>query len=136
MWYITVGTIVIVFAVGAVCTFLTQLTPTQHAPSLVYQSKSMLIIYLWQWCIAYGILGWVPTIPIQAYWNLTLPATRYAFGSLEVETFVATYTSLTATNMILDMIILAIPAPLLLYNKTSSAKSRWALICLFSIGSL
>lgn len=96
----------------------------------------MLIIYLWQWCIAYGILGWVPTIPIQAYWNLNLPATRYAFGSLEVETFVSTYTSLTATNMILDMIILAIPAPLLLYNKTRSTKSRWALICLFSIGSV
>lgn len=38
--------------------------------------------------------------------------------------------------MILDMIILAIPAPLLLYNKTSSGKSRWALICLFSIGSM
>ncbi|KAL1870145.1 hypothetical protein Daus18300_005209 [Diaporthe australafricana] len=38
--------------------------------------------------------------------------------------------------MILDMIILAIPAPLLLYNKTGSRKSRWALIGLFSIGSL
>lgn len=78
----------------------------------------------------------MPTIPVQAYWNLALPAARYAFGSLEVEAFVSTYTSLTATNMILDMIILAIPAPLLLYNKTDSTKSRWALICLFSIGSL
>lgn len=38
--------------------------------------------------------------------------------------------------MILDMIILAIPAPLLLYNKTSNAKSRWALFCLFGIGSM
>ncbi|KAG6355728.1 hypothetical protein INS49_003692 [Diaporthe citri] len=94
------------------------------------------IVIVFAWCIGYGILGWVPTIPIQAYWDLTLPATRYAFGSLEVETFVYTYTSLTATNMILDIIILAIPAPLLLYNKTSSTKSRWALICLFSIGSM
>ena len=75
-------------------------------------------------------MGWVPTIPVRAYWNLSIPATRYAFGSLEVDEFVATYTSLTATNMILDMIILAIPAPLLLYNKTSNMKSRWALICL------
>lgn len=94
------------------------------------------IIIVAAWSIAYGIMGWVPTIPIRAYWNLTIPATRYAFGSLQVDEFVATYTSLTATNMILDMIILAIPAPLLLYNKTQNRKSRWALIGLFSIGSL
>ncbi|KAK2614736.1 hypothetical protein N8I77_001541 [Diaporthe amygdali] len=102
LWYITVGTIIIVSG----------------------------------WCIAYGFLAWVPTVPVEAYWNLAIPATRYAFGSLSVDTFVATYTSLTATNMILDMIILAIPAPLLLYNKTSSRKSRWALVGLFSVGSM
>lgn len=150
MWYTTVGTITIVFAVREVRNHLAPAhlrfqdgtfdqpnalpCPVCRKSSLVL--KSILIFHLRQWCIAYGILGWVPTIPVQAYWNLTLPATRYAFGSLEVEAFVATYTSLTATNMILDMIILAIPAPLLLYNKTSNAKSRWALICLFSIGSL
>jgi hypothetical protein len=96
----------------------------------------MLIVNSAQWSIAFGVMGWAPTIPVRAYWNLTIPATRYAFGSLEVEEFVATYTSLTASNMILDMIILAIPAPLLLNNSTQNAKSRWALICLFTIGSV
>lgn len=54
------------------------------------------------WCLAYSILGWIPCVPVYAYWNLTLPAVRYAYGSLYVGPFVATYTSMTASNMVLD----------------------------------
>lgn len=135
------------------------------------------------WCLAYSILSWIPTVPVSAYWNLTMPAVRYAYGSLYVEPFVLTYTSMTASNMVLDskslsmdvligfmlcdayqnsfkkqrrtscvarhrcvcerihandtlVIILGLAGPILLYNKTSDWRSRWSLLCLFSIGSV
>lgn len=88
------------------------------------------------WCLGFGFLAWFPCLPVEAYWNLSVPAiARYGFGSMMVEPFVATYTSLTTTNMILDLIILALAAPLLLYGKQSSSK-RWALISLFCVGSM
>lgn len=68
------------------------------------------IVIVALWCIAYSILGWIPTVPVYAYWNLTMPATRYAYGSLYVEPFVLTYTSMTASNMVLDSKLLVVAA--------------------------
>lgn len=65
-----------------------------------------------------------------------MPATRYGFASLYVVPFVSIYTSLTASNMVLDIIILALAAPLLLYSQDSNEKSRWALMLLFAFGSM
>lgn len=87
------------------------------------------------WTLAFGFLAWVPCIPVPAYWDLTVPTrARYAFGSLYVEPFVTTYTSLTTTNMILDLAILGLAAPLLLYGQPKS--KRWALVSLFCVGSM
>lgn len=87
------------------------------------------------WTISFGFLAWVPCIPVPAYWDLSVPATvRYGFGSLYVEPFVTTYTFLTTTNMVLDLLILGLAAPLLLYGKPKS--KRWALVSLFCIGSM
>lgn len=86
------------------------------------------------WCLAFGFLAWVPCIPVVAYWDLTVPAIRYAFGTKYVEVFVTTYTSLTSTNMVLDLIILAFATPLLLYGQPKS--KRWALFALFGVGCM
>lgn len=95
------------------------------------------IVVVTLWCLAYSILAWMPTIPVQAYWNLEMPATRYAFGALYVEPFVEVYMNLTGTNMVLDMIILGLAVPLLVNNnKTESKKSRWAVCTLFIFGSM
>lgn len=88
------------------------------------------------WSTGYAVLGWVPTLPVSAFWDFSVPAVRYGFGALDVAPFVAVYTSLTASNMGLDMVILGLAAPLLLYKKDSNARSRWALIFLFAMGSL
>lgn len=60
------------------------------------------IVFVSLWGLAYGLLGWIPCVPVSAYWNLTKPAVRFAYGSLYVEPFVVTYTSMTASNMVLD----------------------------------
>lgn len=88
------------------------------------------------WCLAFGYLATVPCLPVAAYWDVTIPATRYAFGSLFVEPFVSVYTSMTTSNMILDLIILGLAAPLLLYGKGQENRKRWALVSLFFVGSM
>lgn len=88
------------------------------------------------WGLVFAVLAWVPTIPVYAYWNLNVPATRYAFGSIYVGPFVAVYTSLTATNMMLDLIILCLAVPLFVQSRAENNSSRWALLSLFTIGSM
>lgn len=94
------------------------------------------IVIVALWSTIFGVLGWVPCVPVNAFWDLTRPATRYGFGSLYVVPFVSIYMSLTASNMALDMVILGLAAPLLLYHKESTERSRWALVSLFGFGSM
>lgn len=76
------------------------------------------IVVVALWGVTYGILAWIPTVPVKAYWNLTMPATRFAYGSLYVEPFVAVYSSHAATNMVLDSKCLNIPSFLKLTEET------------------
>lgn len=86
------------------------------------------------WSLAYSALGWVPCMPVSAYWDLTIPATRWGFGTEYAGQFVTIYTALTASNMALDMVVLGLAAPLLLVSKSDNV-SRWSLLCLFGLGS-
>ncbi|KAI3392442.1 hypothetical protein diail_5686 [Diaporthe ilicicola] len=75
---------------------------------------------------------------LRAYWDWTIPDSqvlRYGFGSHDVDTFVATYLTNAATNVVLDLIIFAIPIPLYLENGIQT-KSRWALSGLFVLGAM
>lgn len=95
------------------------------------------IVVVALWSLVYSILAWIPTIPVYAYWDISVPASRYAFGSIYVEPFVAIYTSLTATNVLMDLVIQSLAVPLFLRNSKAESKcSRWSLFCLFSIGSV
>lgn len=130
-----------------------KLTPVDATPELallfqylrVYEkgcafrkATIMTIIVVCLWSAMFAVLAWVPCVPIRAYWDYDIPAVRYAFGTFDVDQFIATYTSLTASNMVLDMVILGLAAPLLLYGAEgqTDARSRWALVSLFGIGSL
>lgn len=84
------------------------------------------IVIVALWSLAYSILGWIPTVPVYAYWNLGMPAARYAYGSLYVEPFVLTYTSMTASNMVLDSkcLSLAVLIALILLLRSTSKQHR------------
>jgi len=59
-----------------------------------------------------------------------MPATRYGYGSLDVESFVGTYESHAATNMLLDAVVLAIAVPMF-FKQGMRKNSYWGLLGLF-----
>lgn len=91
------------------------------------------------WSLVFAVMAWVPTVPVYAYWDLDVPATRYGFGSIYVEPFVAVYTGLTSSNMVLDLVILFLAVPLFVSSGNGAKEERYsrrALVSLFTIGSL
>lgn len=101
----------------------------------MWMTTILLIVITALWGMAYGILAWFPTSPVSAYWDLTAPAARYAYGSLEVEGFVATYESHAAVNMMLDALVLAVAVPLF-FKPGMRKNSYWGLLTLFLLGGL
>ncbi|TQN64425.1 hypothetical protein CSHISOI_10995, partial [Colletotrichum shisoi] len=91
------------------------------------------IVFTSLWSLAYSFLGWVPCLPVRAYWDWSVPATRWAYGSLTPEIFSATYESHSAINVALDLLVLAIPIPI--YFRTNVPfKSKLGLLALLAIG--
>ncbi|WQF85827.1 hypothetical protein CDEST_10841 [Colletotrichum destructivum] len=91
------------------------------------------IIFTSLWSLTYSFLGWVPCLPVRAYWDWSVPATRWAYGSLTPEIFSATYESHSAINVALDLLVLAIPIPI--YFRTNVPfKSKLGLLALLAIG--
>lgn len=94
-----------------------------------------LVVFTGIWGLAFGILAWFPTSPVDAYWDLTKPAARYAYGTLDADTFVATYESHAAVNMLLDAIVLAVAVPLF-FKRGMKEGSYWGLMTLFIVGGM
>lgn len=103
--------------------------------SKMWITSLALIIFTALWGLAFGVLAWFPTSPVDAYWDLTKPATRYAYGTLDVETFVATYESHAAINMLLDAMVLAVAVPLF-FKPGMKRNSYWGLMTLFIVGGM
>lgn len=102
----------------------------------VFRKATVVSIYLVAiWSFVYAILAWVPTLPVSGYWDFTRPAIRYAFGTQDADVFVATYTSIMATSMLFDLIIMCLAIPLFLSQNAGGESSRWALLALFIVGS-
>ncbi|OLN95789.1 hypothetical protein CCHL11_02727 [Colletotrichum chlorophyti] len=91
------------------------------------------IIFTSVWASCYATLGWIPCIPVNAYWDWTIPAKRWAYGSLDANVFAATYESHAAVNVVLDLLVLAIPVPLY-FRRDVALKSRLGLLGLLTIG--
>lgn len=86
------------------------------------------------WGVGFSFISWVPAFPINALWDRSITnAVRYGIASLDPASFTSTYVTLTATNMVLDLLILTMPVPY--YLKSSlSWKSRASLSGLFLLG--
>lgn len=91
------------------------------------------------WGLAQSILAWIPCNPIEADWDFTgTPAIRWGYGSRDVGVFTGTFYQHSASNMILDIIVLALPLfskPLRATAKVD-AKSRRGMIGLFFLGTM
>ncbi|RYO80256.1 hypothetical protein DL762_007743 [Monosporascus cannonballus] len=84
------------------------------------------------WGIAFIIISVVPCFPISDFWYRG-EGTCYGFGSIEPHELAGTYTVQTATNMILDLIVLAIPVPLY-FQKSTPWKTRMGIGALLLLG--
>ncbi|KAJ0135135.1 hypothetical protein CTA2_2375, partial [Colletotrichum tanaceti] len=102
-------------------------------PSFSRRLCILTIVFTSLWALTYSVLGWFPCLPVRAYWDWSIPATRWAYGSLTPEVFSATYESHSAINVALDLLVLAIPIPI--YFRTNlPLKSKLGLLALLAIG--
>lgn len=91
------------------------------------------IVFTGIWAAVYIILGWVPCMPIRAYWDWSVPAARWAYGSLDPDVFYATYAIHSSVNVALDLVVLAIPVPLY-FERNDSFRSKLGLLALLAVG--
>ncbi|KAH8881859.1 hypothetical protein GQ53DRAFT_754023 [Thozetella sp. PMI_491] len=96
-----------------------------------------LIVLVTGWGLAYGFISWFPCFPVADYWNNPLGDSCYGFGSGMVNdnTFVATFVSHAATNTLIDLLILALPIPLL-FKQEITSRIRWGLSGLLTMGAV
>lgn len=101
----------------------------------LWSATVALIVITSLWGLTFGLLAWFPTMPINAYWHLERPATRYAYGTLNVDMFVAIYEVHAAVNLVLDVAVLVVAVPLFL-NTNLRKNSYWGLLGLFILGGV
>ncbi|KAH8156639.1 hypothetical protein CIB48_g11606, partial [Xylaria polymorpha] len=74
------------------------------------------------WGTAFSVIAIVPCVPIAGFWDWDLNARCYGFGSKTPNEIGGTYAAHVSTNVILDLIVLAIPIPL--YFRTFKQKKQ------------
>ncbi|KAI1110609.1 hypothetical protein F5Y14DRAFT_345035 [Nemania sp. NC0429] len=87
------------------------------------------------WGVAFSVIAIVPCVPLSGFWDWVSPARCYGFGSKVPDEIGATYAAHTSTNVVLDLIVLAIPIPL--YFKTFKQKKQrvgFSIMILLGIG--
>ncbi len=99
---------------------------------------------LWRWCwgflvvaaiwgAAFIIIGAVPCIPVSSFWHRGSGGHCYGFGSVDPSMLQRVYISQNATNVFLDLVVLAIPVPLY-FEKTTPWRTRIGIGCLLLCG--
>ena len=94
-----------------------------------------LIIFVSLWSFAFVIIAWFPCAPIGDYWSMSPTANCWGFASADPDIFRITFTTHCAANMVLDLVILTVPA-VLFFKKELSMRGRWGLIGILCIGAL
>ncbi|GAP83868.2 putative integral membrane protein [Rosellinia necatrix] len=87
------------------------------------------------WGTAFSIIAIVPCVPVSGFWYWDEPARCYGFGSKKPHEIGGTYAAHVGTNVILDLIVLAIPIPL--YFQTFKQKKQrvgFSIMILLGIG--
>lgn len=74
------------------------------------------------WGVAFSAIAIVPCVPLSGFWDWETPARCYGFGSKVPNEIGGTYAAHVSTNVVLDLIVLAIPIPL--YFKTFKQKKQ------------
>jgi hypothetical protein len=105
--------------------------------SILRQTTLVMIGIVSLWGLAFSFIAWFPAFPVSAQWDFIDKSSgvRYGLGSLDPSSIVAASLAQTSTNMVLDLIVLAIPVSYYLQPKLDW-KSQASLMVLFSLGSV
>ena len=94
-----------------------------------------LLIFVALWGTAFGFMAWFPCFPVRGYWDRSIGPRCYGYGYNDNATFIATFQTHTAINMMLDLAIFLIP--LVLYRQRGLRRqSLFALTGLFTLGAV
>ena len=88
------------------------------------------------WTAVTSFMAWVPCFPVHAFWDRGVEDAKcYAYGSKYIASHYATFLSHSVVNMGLDVVIFAIPLPLLFRLSTDTHhRTRLGLVVLILIG--
>ncbi|KAF3761577.1 hypothetical protein M406DRAFT_323931 [Cryphonectria parasitica EP155] len=97
-------------------------------------AAKILLIIVALWGSAFSFVSWFPAFPISAIWDFAnTSAIRFGFSSLNPNETLGAYLALSATNMLLDLAMLAIILPYLVTGVVAS-NSRLYMTCLVLVG--
>lgn len=84
------------------------------------------------WGAAFIVIAVVPCVPVSAFWDRGT-GRCYGYGSIDSPALQRTYTAHNTTNVLLDLVVLAIPVPLY-FEKSTPWKTRIGIGCLLMLG--
>lgn len=87
------------------------------------------------WGIAFFFLALFSCTPIQKNWKFELEGKCVAWGSKNPDIFFASWAAHSASNMMLDILVLLLPIPFL-RGLRMGGKTRLGLIGLFTMGGM
>lgn len=98
------------------------------------------IYAIFAFCLVWGVIScvmaWAPCFPVQAYWDWSVTKhTCYAYGAKVEKPFFITYVSHGAFNMVLDLAVLVLPAPIV-FRRAMTKRERCAALGLGTLGLL
>ncbi|KAI1381533.1 hypothetical protein F4677DRAFT_460629 [Hypoxylon crocopeplum] len=85
------------------------------------------------WGIAFSFCALVPCFPVSGFWDWTSEARCYGFGSKVPSEIAGAFAGHTASNAVLDVMVLAIPVPLY-FRKTTTWRQRLGIGLLLLLG--
>ncbi|KAK4153771.1 integral membrane protein, partial [Chaetomidium leptoderma] len=111
-----------------------------HRGTLLYNICRALVVFVALWGVAYSIIAWVPCVPVSDYWTVIyeqdISGLRcYGYGSQYVAAFTATYESHAAVNMVLDLVVMALPIPLY-FEPGARGRTRMGLVGVIVMGTI
>ena len=101
----------------------------------LYRMVIVLLLIVSCWGLAFSFIAWVPCFPVDLFWNAILGQTNgtcYGFANTIDRT---TYVMHTASNMLFDVLIFAIPMTLP-FDKSTPFKQRLGMGVLLFLGVL
>ena len=101
----------------------------------LYRLTILLVVISALWGTAFNILAWFPCAPITDYWSLQPDPHCWGFGSPNPSSFATTYTAHSASNMVIDMVLLILPLGLF-FGSEVTRKVKYGLLGILSLGIL